>query len=250
MEPPEAAGGEASVAARRWIREGLREDGCLYLQSKDLSSADVTAIVDELLRSMARSTSGASPLASTSSRSGLRLTQLTLSYNGRVGDEGARHIARLLRLTPSLTSLYVAWCGIGPNGVKVLTSAARSLTSLYLGFNGKVGNEGARHLADLIATNTPLQHIGAGQCNIGDEGLMCIARALANNSNLRTIFFSDATITPGGARAAIEEIIAGSNSLLEGLSFGGMAPYLEVEALWIELRNRKREQQRKELEGS
>jgi hypothetical protein len=58
---------------------------------------------------MARSTSGASPLASTSSRSGLRLTQLTLSYNGRVGDEGARHIARLLRLTPSLTSLYVAW---------------------------------------------------------------------------------------------------------------------------------------------
>jgi hypothetical protein len=107
--------------------------------------------------------------------------------------------------------------------VKVLTSAARSLTSLYLGFNGKVGNEGARHLADLIATNTPLQHIGAGQvpgaprvpmlhnppwprsaerafvpcpaqCNIGDEGLMCIARALANNSNLRTIFFSDATV--------------------------------------------------------
>jgi hypothetical protein len=54
-----------------------------------------------------------------------------------------------------------------------------------------------------------------------------------------------AQITPGGARAAIEEIIAGSNSLLEGLSFGGMAPYLEVEALWIELRNRKREQQRK-----
>ena len=52
-------------------------------------------------------------------------------------------------------------------------------------------------------------------------------------------------ITPGGARAAIEEIIAGSNSLLEGLSFGGMTPYLEVEALWIELRNRKREQQHK-----
>ena len=47
--------------------------------------------------------------------------------------------------------------------MKVLTSAARSLTGLYIGFNGKVGNEGARHLADLIATNTPLQHIGAGQ---------------------------------------------------------------------------------------
>ncbi len=52
-------------------------------------------------------------------------------------------------------------------------------------------------------------------------------------------------ITPGGARAAIEDNIAGSNRLLVGLSFGGMAPYLEVEALWIELRNRKREQQRK-----
>ncbi len=32
------------------------------------------------------------------------------------------------------------------------------------------------------------------QCNIGDEGLMCIARALAHNSNLRTIFFSDAAV--------------------------------------------------------
>jgi hypothetical protein len=132
--------------------------------------------------------------------------------------------------------------------VKLLASAARSLTGLYIGFNGKVGNEGARHLADLIAINTPLKHIGAGQCNIGDEGVMSIARALAGNSVLRTIFFSDATISPDGARAAVEEIIAGPNSALENLSFGGMGPFLDVDALWVDLRNRKRERKRKELE--
>jgi hypothetical protein len=43
----------------------------------------------------------------------------------------------------------------------------------------------------------------------------------------------------------VEEIIAGPNSALENLSFGGMGPFLDVDALWVDLRNRKRERKRK-----
>jgi uncharacterized protein (TIGR02996 family) len=150
------------------------------------------------------------------------LTNLQLNGVGELGADGGHAFASASHLR-RLAGLSLYWAGLGPEGVAALAGAAHlgSLRRLHLNENG-LGDEAVReiarapHWAGLTDLNLALNEIGPEgvrhlACSpiwpnltrlaLGDNELDEGAKALADSSALKSLWFADSTLGPRGARA-------------------------------------------------
>jgi len=117
----------------------------------------------------------------------------TLSlHSNQIGDEGAEAIAELLRNSGTLTTLVLAYNGLTPHGVEIITQAipSSSLETLSLAGNA-IGPVGASYVANLLAdSSTRLQHLDLAHCGVGTVGAVSLAQSIAANPGLRTLELS------------------------------------------------------------
>lgn len=152
---------------------------------------------------------------------------LLLGTNG-IGDEGAGHVAALVRVQP-LRTVYLGCNLIGPAGARALADAIQArpqVRALWLKRN-PIGIEGARTLATLLRGNTTLRTLDLVNTGIGDEGATLILRALVEeNITLEQLYLSGNGLSPAilpDVRTALER-----HPALRGL-------YLSVNALGSDL---------------
>ena len=111
------------------------------------------------------------------------LQKLNLSYNSRLGDEGAVEIANALKQNASLTELGLRDTGTGDKCAASLAKALKvnsTLESLALG-NNLVGDEGAKELAGALRTNLTLRKITLDHNCISNVGARELAAGLQAN---------------------------------------------------------------------
>jgi len=61
------------------------------------------------------------------------------------------------------------------------------VTTLYLGGNPKIGDVGAKALAEAFKGNTTLKRLDLSSCNIGDDGAAALAEALRSDTSLTNL---------------------------------------------------------------
>lgn len=118
------------------------------------------------------------------------LTALRLTYP-KLGQEGCKALSDALRVHPSLTDLDLR-VNFESRGLQDLCEALQanaSITTLSLLLCGAHGNE---HLAALLRvssslTRLSLESTGTEQQRLGPDGARHLADALASNSSLRSI---------------------------------------------------------------
>jgi len=113
---------------------------------------------------------------------------LSLSKNDSIGNNGAKHIAKIVSTTKTLTSLSVERIGIDYIGVKTLMDALQSnisVTKLDLTTNN-VGKEGALSISILLQCNRTLSELILLRTNLGDDGVKDIMSTLASKNHTLT----------------------------------------------------------------
>ena len=118
---------------------------------------------------------------------------LYLSSNP-IGDTGASFISNALRKTTSLKTLNMYECDITSQGAEELSTALAqnsSLEKLDFGFNGGVGDEGIRHIAEALEHNKQLKELWIGECGLTDKGAAYLASALSVNNTLKMLHMGD-----------------------------------------------------------
>ena len=87
-------------------------------------------------------------------KSNTSVTEVYLSYNKGIGDEGAKALAEALEVNATVRMLQLENCGIGDDGAAALAEALRSntsLTELGLWVNDGIGEQGKQLLRDAVA---------------------------------------------------------------------------------------------------
>ena len=120
---------------------------------------------------------------------------LYLSYNP-IGDTGVSFNSNAVRETTSLKTLNMYACGITSQGAEELSKALAQNSSLekldmYIGWNGGVGDEGIRHIAEALEHNKPLKELWIGTCGVTDKGAAYLASALSVNNTLKMLHMGD-----------------------------------------------------------
>lgn len=146
----------------------------------------------------------------------------------RLGDAGARIIAKALRRNRHLRGLKLGNCRITDAGLVRLTrvlcsnevvfSHLRTLdfsTSSNPPVGNAFGDEGARQLAELLGNLHSLKYLRAADCAIRDEGAVFVADALSRNTSLKTLDLSHNLISDIGAEQIGQALQ--TNRTLEGL---------------------------------
>ena len=130
-------------------------------------------------------------------------------------EERGRVVARLLRVSGSLTELSLWGNQIGGEGAKTIAEALVSSGSLVrhldLG-NNQIGDEGAKALAEAVRVSGSLATLVLHGCGIGDEGAKALAASVAASSSMATLYLGDNGIGDEGAKA-LAEAIRSSGSL-------------------------------------
>lgn len=135
------------------------------------------------------------------------LTHLNLSSND-IDAEGAKEIAEALKVNRSLTRLNLTHNRrIGNEGAKALANVLKSninstLTELFLNQN-EIGLEGAIAIAEAIKVNLSLAYLNLWENKIDDEGAIVIADALKTNITLTSLILNNNKIGIRGIRALI-----------------------------------------------
>jgi Ran GTPase-activating protein (RanGAP) involved in mRNA processing and transport len=125
------------------------------------------------------------------------LRELSLAVS-RLGDAGARTLARGLGHNHSLERLDLSSCAIGPEGLAAIVDALRAhprLTELSLGTTpstaalGERDNDlqdrvGGKLLAVWLAQAPPLRRLNLVGAGVRSAGALCLLDALASNPNL------------------------------------------------------------------
>jgi hypothetical protein len=95
-------------------------------------------------------------------------------------------------------------CSLNSQAAEVIASCLRSnsvLTELNLGWNGMIGPEGAKTVAEILCVNAMLILLWLHGCNVGDEGAGSLAVALRRNRTLEELYLGNNGITHVGAAA-------------------------------------------------
>ena len=119
------------------------------------------------------------------------VTEVFLSGNEKIGDEGAKALAEALKVNATVKLLNLSDCGIGDDGAAALAEALRSntsLTKLGLWVNEDIGDEGAKALAGALKVNTTVEELILDACGIGDDGAAAFAEALRSNTSLTKLW--------------------------------------------------------------
>lgn len=112
--------------------------------------------------------------------------------NTAVFDEGVAVLFKSLRHNRSLRSLYLDANGVTVDGARHIAdyfaflkaSGRTGLTGLFLGIN-RLGDEGARIIAEGVRGYAPLVRLDLASNRIQDPGLACVLDAAATLPNLR-----------------------------------------------------------------
>jgi len=167
-------------------RGTLRRDGRLDLCKQDAGVQGCAAVTEALRESSA-------------------VQSLLLGTNG-IGDEGAGHVAELIRVRP-LRTVYLGCNLIGAPGTAVLAEAVArqpQVRALWLKRN-PIGPEGARTLAAMLRGNRTLRTLDVVNTGIGDEGARELLRTLVeDNTTLQHLYLSGNALT----RAILPDVVA------------------------------------------
>ncbi|WP_407569443.1 hypothetical protein [Deinococcus altitudinis] len=169
---------ELLLADETFPRGTLRRDGRLDLCKQEAGVPGCAAVTAALRHNSA-------------------VQSLLLGTNG-IGDEGAGHVAELIRVRP-LRTVYLGCNLIGAPGTAVLAEAVGQqpqVRALWLKRN-PIGPEGARTLAAMLRRNRTLRTLDVVNTGIGDAGARELLRALAEeNTTLQHLYLSGNALTP------------------------------------------------------
>lgn len=158
-------------------RGTLRADGRLDLCKQDAGVLGCQAVTEAL-------------------RNNNAVQSLLLGTNG-IGDEGAAHVADLVKVRP-LRTVYLGCNLIRAAGAQALADAIRvqpEVRALWLKRN-PLGREGAQILAQLLTETSTLRTLDLVHTAIGDEGARAILQALAvGNRSLEYLYLSGNALT-------------------------------------------------------
>jgi Ran GTPase-activating protein (RanGAP) involved in mRNA processing and transport len=143
-----------------------------------------------------------------------RIKSLRLSDNC-IGATGGLQLARALEAHPSLTTLHLAWNGIGVGGlgqgataIAKMVASNRVLSTLNLCDNGLVPPS-ISAIAGSIADNTSsaLTSVNFSINDVGDEGAAVVARALTTSTcHLTSLDLGRSSIGSKGADALVDAL--------------------------------------------
>ena len=146
-------------------------------------------------------------------------TLKTLILRGhKIGDSGAIQLAEVLNRT-SLEVLDVSNCDIMGKGIKFLSSALRTNTSLkmFSACNNAFSDNGAIHLAEALKFAS-LEYLRICGCDIRENGIAELSSALRFNTTLKRFSVSDNAFRDSGA---IQLAKALNSSSLRELNISG-----------------------------
>lgn len=132
-------------------------------------------------------------------------------YEAKVGDAGAKALAKMLATHQVLKEINLYDNGIGPEGGVALADAIASnekskVRSLEIGGNS-IGDAGAAALAGtLTAGHNQLATLSIYANGIGDKGTKAIAKALLRNTKLTVLSLYQNKITSSGAKALAQAL--------------------------------------------
>jgi len=141
-------------------------------------------------------------------------TELDLQGN-RLGDEGVKVVADVLKLNQTLRSLKLQGNNIGPKGAKALADGIvvnNTVHSINLDRNC-LEDEGAATLFDALQSNTALHELLLGRNSIGDAGCIGLTEGLETNTSLVKMCLPQNRIGLSGAKA-LAKMLDGNTSLL------------------------------------
>ena len=104
--------------------------------------------------------------------------------------------------------LYLLHCKLGDDGARAIANALRvnsTLQTLDL-FSNDIGADGTRAIAELLRVNTTLQSLDLGRNCMGDDEVRAIAEALRVNSKLQVLDLYGNNIGDDGALAIAEAL--------------------------------------------
>ncbi|MBP9693457.1 MAG: hypothetical protein KBE16_01950 [Alphaproteobacteria bacterium] len=154
------------------------------------------------------------------------LRELSLS---NMNDEKMKEFAENFQMVSSLVTLDFGYgCRIGDEGAKVLADLFRENPNLRILnlYNNQIGNEGAKALADLLETNTSLSVLNLGRNQIRDAGAKAFACALEVNKGLTEIEFSHNDISAVGAQALVDALKINRTLRVLYFFYGPPAPFV------------------------
>ncbi|NXL98585.1 LRC34 protein, partial [Tyrannus savana] len=113
---------------------------------------------------------------------------LDLAYNV-LTDAGAQTMATFLQENSSLRYLNLMFNDLGTSGAELIAGALHRNTSLvHMRMTGnKIGDQGGMFFASMLQRNSTLEKLDLGDCDLGLDCLIAIARALIQNKSLRAI---------------------------------------------------------------
>ena len=127
-------------------------------------------------------------------------TLKTLILRGnKIGDSGAVQLAKVLNRT-SLEVLDVSDCGVMGKGIKFLSFALRTNTSLkmFSACKNRFSDYGAIHLAEALKFAS-LEYLRVCGCDISKNGIAELSSALRFNTTLKRFSVSDNAFRDSGA---------------------------------------------------
>ena len=123
--------------------------------------------------------------------------ELSFIDNEAIGDAGMEH---LLLMPDSIYLLRFRHCGLTHVGIKLLCQYLEVNTSMFTleiswDTGGGGGDEGAKHVSDMLRVNKTLKILSLCQTQIGPDGLARLAEGLAVNDTLQNLWLdTDVTI--------------------------------------------------------
>ncbi len=114
-------------------------------------------------------------------------------------------LARMLEVNTTLSTLEITQCPMDEAHVVFFANTLKqnkSLRQLILR-GGRLADEGASALADMLKFNSTLQVLNYGD-RAGDDGCKKIAMALYGNTSLRKLILGNSLMTDTGASALVE----------------------------------------------
>ena len=142
---------------------------------------------------------------------------LSLKNNPGISDAGATLIARSIKQNNVLKTLSLSKCGITSKGVKEIAMAVTGHPSLkkFLIHNNALSDEGVAHLAEGLKHNQTLKHLDIRSCDITDIGVALLADALHINTTLRVLYISGNNVITERGLTSLTEALAGNSRVSE-----------------------------------
>ncbi|XP_066496807.1 NLR family CARD domain-containing protein 3 [Tiliqua scincoides] len=134
-----------------------------------------------------------------------QIQKISLAEN-KIGNKGAKALARSLMVNRSLMSLDLRSNSIGPQGAKALADSLKInqyLLSLNLQ-NNMVKEDGTKFLAEALLNNHTLMTLHLQKNSVGPQGSKKIAEALKKNWALKELILSSNCVGDAGSAALAE----------------------------------------------